>query len=50
MNGTSEGIKAHLLLSAIEGRIRSDPSAFDTFVDILRSEPAYEHLAEKLTS
>ena len=50
VNGTSEGIKAHLLLSAIEGRIRSDQSAFDTFVDILRSEPAYEHLAEKLTS
>lgn len=50
VNGTSEEIKAHLLLSAIEGRIRSDQNAFDTFVDILRSESAYEHLADKLTS
>ena len=50
VNGTSEGVKANILLSAIEGRIKGDPSAFDTFVEILRSEPAYEHLAEKLTS
>ena len=50
VDGTSEGIKASLLLSTIERRIKFDQSAFDTFVDILRSEPAYEHLAEKLTS
>ena len=49
-NGTSEGRKADLLLSAIQERIRTDQSAFDTFVEILRSEPAYKHLAEKLTS
>ena len=50
VNGTSKGIKADLLLSAIQERIRADQSAFDTFVEILRSEPAYEHLADKLTS
>ena len=49
-NGTSEGRKADLLLSAIQERIRSDQSAFDTFVEILRSEPAYNFLADKLTS
>ena len=49
-NGTSEGRKADLLLSAIQERIRSDQSAFDTFVGILRSDPAYKHLADKLTS
>ena len=50
VNGTSNGIKADLLLSAIQERIRADQSAFDTFVEILRSESAYNHLANKLTS
>ena len=50
VDGTSGGRKASLLLSTIERRIKFDQSAFDTFVGILRSEPAYEHLAEKLTS
>ena len=49
-NGTSAGRKAHLLLSAIQERIKIDQSAFDTFVEILRSEPAYDILADKLTS
>ena len=49
-NGTSEGRKADLLLSAIQERIRTDQSAFDTFVEILRSERAYNHLADMLTS
>ena len=48
-NGTSEGRKADLLLSAIQVRIKTDPHAFDTFVDILRSEPAYQHLVNKLS-
>ena len=50
VNGTSKGIKADLLLSAIQERIRADQSAFDTFVEILRSESAYNHLADMLTS
>ena len=50
VDGTSGGIKAHLLLSAIQERIRADRSAFDTFVEILRSDLGYKHLAEKLTS
>lgn len=48
-NGTSEGRKADLLLSAIQERIKTDLCAFDTFVDILRSEPAYQHLVNKLS-
>ena len=50
VNGASEGVKANILLSAIKERIKGDPSAFDTFVKILRSEPAYEHLADKLAT
>lgn len=50
VNGTSEGRKADRLLSAIQERIRADQSAFDTFVEILRSESAYNHLADMLTS
>ena len=50
VNGTSDGKKADLLLSAIQERIRTDPSAFDTFVEILRSEPARNRLADMLTS
>ena len=50
VNGTSVGVKAYILLSAIQERIKTDPRAFDTFVEILRSEPAYEHLADELTS
>ena len=49
-NGASEGRKADLLLSAIQERIKTDPHAFDTFVDILRSEPAHRRLVNKLTS
>jgi len=49
-NGTNLGTKAHDLLSAIQEWIKTDPSAFDVFVGILRSEPAYQHLADKLTS
>ena len=33
----------NILLSAIQEKIKTDPSAFDTFIEILRSEPAYEH-------
>ena len=50
VNGTSEGMKANILLSAIKERIKGDPSAFDTFIKILRSESAYEHLADKLAT
>ena len=50
VNGTSEQVKANILVSAIEERIKGDPSAFNTFVEILRLEPAYKHLADKLTS
>ena len=50
VNGTSEGVRANILVSAIKERIKGDPSAFDAFVEILRSEPAYKHLADKLTS
>ena len=50
MNGTSEGVKANILVSAIKQRIKGDPSAFNMFVEILRSDPAYKHLADKLTS
>ena len=49
-NGTSSGVKAHTLLSAIHEQIKTDPIAFDTFVEILGSEPPYQHLAEKLES
>ena len=41
--------KANVLLSAIQEKIKTDPSAFDTFIEILRSEKAYEHLADMLT-
>jgi len=49
-NGTSSEVKADALLSAIQERIKNDQSAFDVFVEILRSEPAYQHLADKLTN
>jgi len=49
-NGTSSEVKANSLLSAIQGRIKNDPSAFNVFVEILRSELAYQHLADMLTS
>ena len=48
-NAKSAGEKANTLLSAIQGRIKIDQSAFDTFVGILESEPAYQPLADKLT-
>ena len=41
--------KADALLSAIQVRIKTDPNTFDTFVEILRSQPAYQPLADKLT-
>ena len=47
-SGADEVVKANVLLSAIQERIKTDQSAFDTFVEILRSDPAYEHLADKL--
>ena len=50
VNGVSLGVKAYTLLSAIQERIRTDPTAFDAFVEILGSEPPYQHLAEKLKS
>jgi len=40
--------EANVFLSAIQQKIKTDPSAFDTFIEILRSEPAYEHLADML--
>lgn len=48
-NGTSSDVKANALLSAIHVRIKTDPSAFDDFVEILRSMPAYQYLADNLT-
>ena len=42
--------EANVLLSAIQEKIKTDPSAFDTFIKILRSERAYEHLADMVTS
>ena len=49
-NGMSSGMKADTLLSAIQERIRTDPNAFDVFVELLREEPAYQHLADMLTT
>ena len=49
-NGMSSGVKADILLSAIQEHIKTDPSAFKVFVEILRSDPAYQCLADKLTS
>ena len=42
--------EANVLLSAVQEKIKTDPSAFDTFIKILRSEHAYEHLADMVTS
>ena len=42
--------EANVLLSAVQEKIKTDPSAFDTFIKILRSERAYEHLADMVTS
>ena len=42
--------EANVLLSAIQEKVKTDPTAFDTFIKILRSERAYEHLADLLTS
>ena len=50
VNGTSVGVKADTLLSAIQEQIKTDQSAFDTFVEVLKSEPAYEHLTDELAS
>ena len=50
VNGTSVGVKADTLLSAIQEQIKTDQSAFDPFVEILRSEPAYGQLTDKLAS
>ena len=41
--------KANVLLSAVQEKIKTDPSAFDTFIKILRSERAYEPLADMVT-
>ena len=49
LSGKSTEFKeANVLLSAIQEKNKTDPSAFDTFIEILRSEPAYEHLADML--
>ena len=49
LSGKSTEFKeANILLSAIQEKMKTDPSAFDTFIEILRSEPAYEHLADML--
>ena len=49
LSGKSTEFKeANILLSAIQEKAKTDPSAFDTFIEILRSEPAYEHLADML--
>ena len=49
LSGKSTEFKeANILLSAIQEKIKTDPSAFDTFIEILSSEPAYEHLADML--
>ena len=47
-DGTSTK-KANALLTAIQVRIKTDPNTFDTFVEILRSQPAYQPLADKRT-
>ena len=50
-SGKREELKeANVLLSAVQEKIKTDPSAFDTFIKILRSERAYEHLADMVTS
>jgi len=41
--------KANALLSAIQARMKTDPTTFDSFVEILRLQPAYQPLADKLT-
>lgn len=43
-SGMSLDVQANNFLELIETRIKRDPKAYDTFLDILRSEPAYEHL------
>lgn len=40
----SPGEKANSFLELIRMRIKGDQKAYDVFLDILRSEPAYEHL------
>ena len=49
-SGKCAELKANVLLSAVQENIKTDPSAFDTFIKILRSERAYEHLADMVTS
>lgn len=49
-NGRSAGEKANILLSAIQGQVKIDPNTFDTFVEILRSDIAYQRLADKLVT
>ena len=43
-NGMSIDVQANNFLELIQTRIKRDPKAYDVFLDILRSEPAYEHL------
>lgn len=47
-DGTSTK-KANALLSAIQVRMKTDPTTFDSFVEILKLQPAYQPLADKLT-
>ena len=37
--------KANILLLAIQDKIKVNPSSFSTFLDVLRSDPALDHLA-----
>ena len=47
-DGTSTK-KAYAFLSAIQAQMKTDPTTFDSFVEILRLQPAYQPLADKLT-
>lgn len=44
----TEGERMEELLKAIERRIIADPQTFQTFVDVLRDEPAFANVLEKL--
>ena len=37
--------KANILLLAIQDKIKVNPSSFSTFLDVLHSDPALDHLA-----
>ena len=47
--GTSDDDKCCTLLSAVETQVAANPAKFHTLVDILRSDAALMHYADKIT-